>query len=152
MTGDQDQRGPEGPATVAIVDDEPDIVFVLERILNKNGFEVVGTASDGQSGVDLVTRHKPDIVLLDLAMPVMSGEEALSRFLVEAPTTMVAILSAQIDEEHAGELLDRGAFAAYVKGDLTRLPEQLREDLARFRSVLAGVDDVPAWTRKFERL
>lgn len=147
-----DESASPGPATVVLVDDEPDVLLILERLLERAGFDIVGTARDGQAGIDLVAEQQPDAVLLDLAMPRIDGEASLPELLRRAPRTMVAILSAHVDEALSERLFRRGAFAAYVKGDLGGLPAVLAEDLASFRRVLDGEDDVPAWQRRFRRL
>ncbi len=59
---------------VLIVDDEPDVVSLIERTLTSDGFEVV-KAYDGIGALDLISTEKPDLVLLDLMMPMMSGYE-----------------------------------------------------------------------------
>lgn len=146
-----DPTAPGGRASVVIVDDEPDLVFLVRKLLTRSGFEVVGTARDGQAGIETVADLQPDVVLLDLAMPHLDGRAALPDIIKRAPNTMVAILSAHLDADRAEELMCRGAFAAYDKGDLGRLPDILEEDLASFRRVLDGEDDLPAVTRRYRR-
>lgn len=136
-------------ATIVIADDEPDIVFLLQRLLG-DAFRVVGTAGDGEAAIEVVTEHHPDIVLLDLTMPRLDGESALPEIVRQAPKTMVAILSGHMDDDRAHRLLLGGAFAAYEKAELAHVEAMLVEDLARFRRVLAGEDDVPAWKRRYE--
>lgn len=152
MDDGSDQRGARPRPSVVIVDDEPDLVLLVDRLLSRNGFEVVGTARDGRAGIETVADHQPDAVLLDLAMPHLDGVEALPDIIRRSPETMVAILSANLDTEKAEQLMYRGAFAAYDKGDLGRLAEVLEEDLASFRRVLDGADDVPAVKRRYRRL
>jgi DNA-binding response OmpR family regulator len=60
--------------TVLIADDEPNIVTSLEFLLEHNGYEVL-IAHDGQEALDLIERHRPDLVLLDVMMPVRNGYE-----------------------------------------------------------------------------
>lgn len=135
--------------TVVVVDDEPDVLFLVERLLSRDGFEVGWTASDGASAIELVREVQPDVVLLDLAMPDLDGETALPSIVRESPRTMVAIFSAHLDPERAERLLQHGAFTAYDKSELERLPSVLAEDLAGFRRVLAGEDAVPAWRHRY---
>lgn len=138
--------------TVVLVDDEPDLVHLLERMLGSKGFDVVGTAGDGVVAIETVAQKQPDIVLLDLRMPKLDGASALPTIVRDAPRTMITILSANLDSERVEPLLLRGAFTAYDKGDLSRLAGYLTEDLASFRRVLDGHDDVPAWHRRYRRL
>lgn len=139
-------------ARAIVIDDEPDLLVLAQRILERGGFEVAGTATTGEEGVELVTSSQPDVVLLDLRLPGIDGEEALPTILRKAPRTMVAILSAHLDSERAERLLQLGAFSAYDKGDLGRLPEMLATDLELFRRVLDGEEAVPAWRRRYRRL
>lgn len=137
--------------SVVLVDDEPDVVFLLERLLPREGFTIAGTASDGQQGIDQVARTHPDAVLLDLAMPTLDGEAALPTLVLEAPRTMVVVLSAHANPERARGLLSRGAFAVYEKGDLGAVPAALAHDLARFRRVLDGEEAMPSLRARYMR-
>lgn len=136
------------PVSVALIEDEPDLLFLMSKVLERAGFDIVGTAADGLEGIELVRERQPDAVVLDLAMPKMDGEQALPTIVKHAPATMVAICSAHLDDERADRLLRMGAFGAYSKSELTLLPALLREDLQRFQRVLDGEDDVPAWARR----
>lgn len=146
----------DGPSevrpTVVLVDDEADLLRLVDRLLAGNGFEVVGTARDGQAGIDVVAATRPDVVLLDLRMPGLEGAAALPEIIRRSPRTMVAVLAANLDIGRVEPLLDQGAFAAYDKGDLTRLAEFLMQDLASFGRVLDGEDDLPAWRHRYRRL
>ncbi len=138
-------------ATVVLVDDQADLLLLMSKILTSHGFEISGTAEDGRAGIDLVAATQPDIVVLDLAMPHLTGEEALPELVREAPRTMVAILSAHLDTERAQRLLLMGAFSAYAKGDVAQLPDLLLDDLDVFRRVIAGEEAVPAWQHRYRQ-
>jgi CheY-like chemotaxis protein len=60
------------PKTVLVVDDEPDALDFVKEVLETEGFEVI-TASDGSKGLDTMRKEKPDLVFLDVQMPVMDG-------------------------------------------------------------------------------
>ena len=128
---------------LVLVDDEPDILFLLERLLATHGFAVAATAADGHEGIEAVAETQPDAVLLDLAMPTLDGEAALPTLVLEAPHTMVVVLSSHVDPARSRALLSRGAFAVYDKVDLDDIGRVLGEDLARFRRALDGEDTVP---------
>lgn len=66
---------------------------VADLLRSEGGFEVVGEAGDGRQGLDLVRERRPDVVLMDLAMPVMDGLEATRRITAELPSVKVVILS-----------------------------------------------------------
>jgi len=138
-------------ASVVVVDDEPDVVYLLSLLLERDGFTVAATASDGEQGIDAVREHQPDVVLLDLAMPTLDGEAALPTLVLEAPRTMVVVLSAHVDPERARGLFARGAFAVYEKGDLGAVAEALGDDLAHFRRMLAGEETMPALRHRYQR-
>jgi CheY-like chemotaxis protein len=61
---------------VLIVDDEPDIVVLLKSRFQSNGFDTVGV-SNGKDAIEKALKEKPDIILLDLLMPIMDGYEAM---------------------------------------------------------------------------
>lgn len=83
------------PYTVAIVEDAPDLRTLWGLLLARDDrFEVVAEADNGRSGVDVVRRHQPDLVLLDIDMPVMDGVQALSLIRRYAPASAVVMLSA----------------------------------------------------------
>lgn len=66
------------PTKAVVVEDDGDLRFLYKIKLEREGFDVV-VAGDGAEGLEVVERHRPDIVLLDLLMPVMTGAEMLAR-------------------------------------------------------------------------
>jgi CheY-like chemotaxis protein len=77
-----------------VIDDTSDIRELLSLVLTRSGMLVVGEASDGQAGIDVVRAERPDVVLLDLAMPVMDGVEALPIIRELVPDARIIVLSA----------------------------------------------------------
>jgi DNA-binding response OmpR family regulator len=69
---------PHSLPKIAVIEDDRDLQFMYKLKLEREGFEV-RAASDGQEGLELIKEFRPDIVLLDLMMPVMSGPEMLAR-------------------------------------------------------------------------
>jgi CheY-like chemotaxis protein len=63
---------------VLVVDDEPDILRVVSFRFKKAGYEVL-TANNGKTALDLISVNKPDLILLDLRMPVMGGDEVCAK-------------------------------------------------------------------------
>jgi CheY-like chemotaxis protein len=61
-------------AKVLVVDDDPGIVSLLQRIISKKGYETF-VAYDGREGLDLAQKHRPDLILTDIKMPDLGGEE-----------------------------------------------------------------------------
>jgi len=82
--------------TVLIVDDEPQIRDLLKRYLVRAGYDVVGESSDGEDAIGKVSRLKPDIVLLDNEMPVLSGEDAAGRIRSANLTTRIVAVSGSL--------------------------------------------------------
>lgn len=76
---------------ILIADDEPNIVTALEFLLQKNGYEVL-IARNGDAALELVESHKPDLVLLDVMMPVKSGYEVCQRMRERAALRNIKIV------------------------------------------------------------
>ena len=76
---------------ILIVDDEPDVVELLEHTLQPEGFEVV-KAYDGIGALDLVGSEKPDLILLDIMMPMMSGYEVCEQIKANPETQNIPVL------------------------------------------------------------
>ena len=112
-----------------MIDDAEDLRPLVRMALERSGrFRVVAEAADGAQGVDAVRVSQPDLVLLDIAMPVMDGLQALPLVAEACPTAIVVMLSGFGDASEIGtRALDLGA-AGYIQkgGRLQALPEQLR--------------------------
>lgn len=84
---------------VLIVDDSPVIHNLLRKTLERNGYEVCGNAQNGREGVDLYQQHNPDLVFMDVTMPVMDGLAAAQRIKEHDPQARIIMLTAMGDEE-----------------------------------------------------
>ncbi len=103
---------------VVIVDDSVTIRQYLAHIIDSDpGLEVVGTARDGEEGVKLVRRKRPDIVTMDIHMPRMDGYEATRRIMAECPVPIVIVTSSwhPDDVKNTFWAIDAGALAALEK-------------------------------------
>jgi DNA-binding NarL/FixJ family response regulator len=118
---------------VVIVDDQPLFTDGLGRIVGaQSGMEVVGTAHDGASGVRMCQELKPDVVLMDISMPVMNGVMATRRIRNILPDAKVLILTVHADDVHVFQGIKAGA-TGYLLKDCTP------DDLSRaIRTVHAG--------------
>jgi DNA-binding NarL/FixJ family response regulator len=88
----------------------------IRRVLeDEPGIEVVGEAGDGEEAVQLATETKPDVIVMDIAMPKLNGIEATRRIKAVLPTTAVLILSAYDDDEYVFGLLEAGAAGYLLK-------------------------------------
>jgi len=94
---------------VLIVDDQPQVGSVLREILTELGY-VAKTAVRGDEALHLVPVFQPDVVLLDLNMPGMSGVEVLDHLRREQPALPIVIITGNADVEVARATLVRGAF------------------------------------------
>jgi len=115
--------------TVLVVDDEPSVRDALERALKAQHYAVT-TAVDGRQALDVVADVRPDLVLLDVLMPVMDGFEACRRLRELGDRTPVLMLTARDAVGDRVEGLDAGADDYVVK------PFALEELLARCRALL----------------
>ncbi len=118
---------------VAIVDDQPLLTEGLGRIIAAQpGMEVVGTAHDGESGVRMCLEQRPDVVLMDISMPVMNGVAATRELREHLPDTKVLILTVHSDDVHVFQGIKAGA-SGYLLKDCT--PDDLWRAI---RTVYAG--------------
>ena len=101
---------------VLLVDDVVEIRYLLRMLLaNVRLCQVVGEAENGQRAVELARELQPDLVILDLEMPVLDGLEALPRILEAAPNAKVIVYSAAKPGREP-EALELGAFGYVPKG------------------------------------
>jgi two-component system, NarL family, nitrate/nitrite response regulator NarL len=124
--------GSNGRIHVLIADDHPMFRDGLRKVLEAQpGFEVVGVASDGEQAVRFARRLKPDVVLLDFAIPWRAGWEAL-KGLSSLPSVRIIVLAPAIDKQQIIDILQRGARGVVSK-------ESAVEVLIRcIHSVIAG--------------
>lgn len=101
---------------IAIVDDHQLFREGIKRILEMEPkFDVVGIASNGEEGCLLVKNSRPDIVLMDINMPIMNGVEATERIKDLSPGTKVIILSIHDDENYVHQAFSTGASGYLLK-------------------------------------
>ena len=102
--------------SVLVVDDIDDMRYlVVWAIGNDDRFDVVAEAADGATAVDLARDHQPDVVLLDLEMPWMSGAECLPLIRRAAPGAVVVIWTVEPTGRRAASALELGAVAVLDK-------------------------------------
>jgi DNA-binding NarL/FixJ family response regulator len=111
--------------SVVIADDQRLFAEALEAILSTDGrIAVVGRALDGRAAVELVREERPDVVLMDIAMPVMDGIDATHAIRDESPQTRVIVLTGSNTSDDVSRARAAGA-AGYVTKD------QIAGDLVR---------------------
>ena len=101
--------------TVLVVDDSALIRKMLIKLLNENGYQVIGEATNGEEGVELYKELRPDIVTLDITMPVMDGVTALKKIKEHNPEAMVAMISAAGQKDKLMDALREGAELFFTK-------------------------------------
>lgn len=114
--------------TIMIVDDHVLFREGLRNIISHwEEFDVVGEASNGREALEMVRKYEPDIILMDIAMPVLDGIEATSIILREFPSIDIVILTMSEEEEDLFRAIKRGA-KGYVLKDTPsrRLKDQIR--------------------------
>ncbi len=128
----------KGGARILVVDDEIEIVRALERSLAAHGFEVF-TAGSGEEALEAISHHRPDVILLDLGLPSMSGLEVIKR--VRAQSNLPIIVLSVKDTEHDKvQAFDLGA------DDYVPKPFGMDEVLARLRVALRHSAQVESGT------
>jgi two-component system, NarL family, response regulator DegU len=125
-------------STLLLVDDHQLLRQTLRRAVEEAGFDVVGEAGDGQEAVRLARELQPELVLMDVTMPVLDGIEATRRVRACSPESRVVILTMHGEEDVVQKALRAGAVAYLVK-DCTM--QQVAETLTQ---VAAGDTDLSA--------
>jgi signal transduction histidine kinase len=129
------ESGTPGTKTsVVIIDDDRNLLELTSLILSKHGF-LPYVADRAQEGLELISRHSPELVLLDYMMPEMDGLSALQRIKASFPDTYVVMLTGKGSEEVAVELMKNGASEYILKPfNNHNLVERL-ENVLRIREI-----------------
>lgn len=101
--------------SVLIVDDNDMTRETLRVILRHDGYNVIGEAFDGDSALEMATRLKPDIILLDVVMPKVSGIEALKSIRMVMHDVFVLMVTASTDQEVVSEAVKSGISGYIIK-------------------------------------
>jgi two-component system, sensor histidine kinase and response regulator len=121
---------PAVPDHILVVDDSPDNVFLIQAILEEEGYKI-STAADGRSALAQVNQSPPDLVLLDVMMPGMDGYEVTQHIRANTALPFIPILLiTAYDQPSVAQGLDTGA------DDFIRKPVEVDELLARVRALL----------------
>lgn len=127
--------------TILVIDDEKDLIELVRYNLVKEDFDVI-VASDGKSGLDIATKHKPDLIVLDLMMPGMDGLQVCRQLRADDRSSRIPVimLTAKAAEADRVVGLEMGA------DDYVSKPFSPRELVARVKAVLRRThpqDDSP---------
>ncbi len=116
---------------VLLVDDEPDMLFLLQSVVTAESWEIVGRATNAPDAMRLAQKIEPDVAIVDYRMPGESGLELASRLRAMWPEIEILMFSAM---DVGAEALASGDVARFVrKGDLRNLKSVLGEIHARFQ-------------------
>ena len=100
---------------VVIADDEKNLRRSFSILIQKEGMIVAGEATNGQEAVELYRQHKPDLLMLDINMPLKNGDEALVEVLKEFPDAKVLMLTMVADAEIIQRCIGAGAINYILK-------------------------------------
>jgi len=101
--------------TVVLIDDHKLVRQAVKRALTDNGFDVIGEAGDGEEGIRLVDETNPEIVMLDITMPVMDGLSALKIIKANKPDVRVIMLTMHGEASVVNQAINSGATAFMTK-------------------------------------
>ena len=119
-------------ARVFLADDNEEILQRVAQVLASE-FDVVGTVLDGQALLDAVARLEPDVVVLDIAMPVLKGLEAAEGLHQSGSSTKIVFLTVNTNREVVRAALETGAMGYVVKAHLSK------DLVPAIKAALAGV-------------
>ena len=135
---------------IVIAEDEAIIRLDLRETLEEEGYEVVADCGRGDEAVQLVTQHKPDVAILDIKMPVMSGLEA-AKLISQSKICPVVMLTAFSQREIVEQARDAGALAYLVKPfQKSDLVPAIELAIARFAEMRALTGEVEALGAQLE--
>jgi DNA-binding response OmpR family regulator len=136
------ERTPE--PVVLIVDDNPDILLLLETNLRRAGFGIV-KAGDGEMALRAIQEDRPDVVLLDLMMPVLDGWGVLERLVGKAAPPII-IISAATSQTNVDRAYEMGAVGYITK------PFSLAEMVEKINQVVAAPHPAAAPVTRADRV
>ncbi|NLK62991.1 MAG: response regulator [Fusobacteria bacterium] len=96
------------PYRILIVDDSPMIHKMIQKTVEPMGFTIVGNAKNGKEGVELYDKLKPDLVTMDITMPIMDGVDASENIIKNDPMAVILMLSAMGDDDIKEQAKSKG--------------------------------------------
>ena len=137
-----DKPMPASPScTVVLADDDLTSRWMLRAVLKRLGFHLMAEANNGDEAVAAVTRTTPDIVLLDVCMPLRTGPDALLAIMTAHPGANIVMLTSMADEATVMDCIEKGA-VNYLRKDtpideICRVLVELREKIGAERATAA---------------
>lgn len=112
-----------------LIDDEIHICALLRLVLTSLGVTVAGEAWNGEEGLKLFNKVSPDLVLLDVNMPGMSGDEVLQKIKTQTPAAKVIILSSVNEKNKVEQIINNGADYYIIKDNNAEQIRVLLEEI-----------------------
>ena len=122
------------PKKIVIIEDDPGILLSLKDEFESEGYTVY-SAEDGEKGLEIAKQQKPDLIILDIMLPVLDGYEVCKRLRMEGDTTPIIMLTVK-DKE-----IDRVLGLELGADDYVTKPFSLRELMARVKAVLRRTEE-----------
>ncbi|MFC9239576.1 ANTAR domain-containing response regulator [Streptomyces decoyicus] len=150
VADDDQSHVPPLTTRVVIAEDEALIRLDLKEMLEEEGYTVVGEAGDGQTAVELAREHRPDLVILDVKMPVLDGISAAEK-IAEESIAPVLMLTAFSQRELVERARDAGAMAYLVKPfSKTDVVPAIEMAVSRFTELKTLEQEVADLTQRLE--
>ena len=118
--GEPLEQHAQPPRRVIVVDDHPSFRRCAKALLLSEGFEVVGEAEDGESALVLAAELSPDLVLVDIQLPGISGFDVVSRLHEHDPELAIVLVSSRDQSAYGSAIGTSGALGFITKADLSR--------------------------------
>lgn len=102
---------------ILLADDHPDMLETVAQILEPT-FEIVGRLGDGQALLEAVRKQKPDVIVVDISLPVLNGLEAANKLKLSGSTARIVFLTAHDDQDFVNACLASGALGYVYKAQM----------------------------------
>ena len=116
---------------VIIVDDDYLVVNSLKTIVNASGIEVLAVGYDGIEAVELYTKYKPDLILMDIRMEKMNGIEATQEILQKDPNAKILLITTFQDDEYISSALSLGCKGYILKQNIEGIIPAINAEIGR---------------------
>ncbi|MCD6585679.1 MAG: response regulator transcription factor [Desulfobacteraceae bacterium] len=128
---------PKRKIRAMVVDDEDHVRKLITTVIKSMGCEIVGEADNGKEAVSLFGTLKPNMLLLDINMPLKSGKEALTDIKKKYPNAFIIMLTSLVDKETVEDCIELGA-SGFIRKDLSlnEMREVIKKTWAAYKKSL----------------
>jgi DNA-binding NarL/FixJ family response regulator len=115
--------------TILLAEDHQVVREGIRNLLKlERDFEVIGEAENGREAVSFASKLHPDVIVMDISMPLISGLEATRQIMIAAPNTRILVLSSHNDDAYIDQAKRNGGAGYLIKQtDIHRLPQAIRD-------------------------